>query len=170
MIRWLLSRLPPGCLRTSSGSRIPLSRIDETSSSRFPMDERGCAGSGSISASATCLPIGVSLRAVSSSTKWWLWRILICCGRPLRRVAGSDTAEHLLGELVVLVGAAAARREGEDGLPVSRALLHADALADGRLEDLVPEDLANLAEDVARQQGALVVERDDGAEDLQLRV
>src|SRR3954469_5719462 len=78
----------------------------------------------------------------------------------------SDTAEHLLGQLVVLEGAARAWREGEDRLPVRGALLQPDALADGGLEDLVAEDLLDLLANVAREESSLVVEGDHSAEDL----
>src|SRR5262249_58784336 len=103
------------------------------------MVERGWPGSGAMADSGIILPTGVSCRAVSSSTKWVSWRIFTRTGRPRFRAAGSDTAQHLLRQPVVLVGARGPRREGEDRLPVRRALLQPDALGDDRLEHLRPE-------------------------------
>src|SRR5262249_51052281 len=151
-------RAPPSCGRgrTRIGSRTPLSRIEATSSSRSPMVERGWWGSGSMAASGIILPTGVSFRPASSSTKWVSWRILTCMGRP-RFFDGSDTAQHLFGETVVLVRSRGLRREGEDRLAVGRALLQADALGDHGLEDLDPEDPLDLIVDVLGEQGPLVV-------------
>src|SRR6185295_2876685 len=131
--------------------------------------DRGCPGSGSMAESGIILPTGASCRAVSSSTKWVSWRILTRTGSPRLR-AGSDTAQHLLGQPVVLVGPARPRREGEDRLPVGGALLQPHALGDHRLEDLDAEDPLDLLQDVLGQQGALVVHSNEGAEDLELRI
>jgi hypothetical protein len=89
-------------------------------------------------------------------------------GRPMRR--GLDTFDDLLAKTVVLEGARRLRGEGEDRLLVGRALLQPDALRDDRLENAVPEHLADGLLDVARQRRAAVVERDDRAEQLEVRV
>src|SRR5512137_1520417 len=89
-------------------------------------------------------------------------------GRPRRR--GLDTFDDLLTELVVLVRAARLRRKSEDGLAVGGALLEADALRDGRLEDPAAEDPGHRLVDVPRQGRALVVERDDRTQQLEVRV
>src|SRR5689334_22749469 len=117
------------------GSRTPLSRMDETSSSRSPMVERGCRGSGSIAEIGIIRPTGVSWRPASSSTKWVSWRILTCIGRP-RFFETSDTAQHLFREAVVLICPRRLRSEGEDRFPVGGTLFQADALGDHGLEDL----------------------------------
>src|SRR4051794_6004673 len=160
---------PPGRGRTRIGSRIPLSRIDWTRSSRSPMAERGWPGSGSMAESGIILPIGVSCRAVSSSTKWVSWRIFTRTGRPRLR-AGSDTAQHLLGKTVVLVSSGRPRGKGEDGLAVGGALFQPDTLGDHRLEDLDPEHPLDLLVDVLGQQSPLVVHGDEGSQNLELGV
>src|SRR6202035_1422450 len=115
------------------------------------------------------LPIGVSWRAVSSSTKWVSWRIFTCIGKP-RFLEMSDTAQDLLRQPVVLVGSCRPRSEGEDRLPVGRALFEADALGDDGLEHLDPEDPLNLLVDVLGEQRPLVIERDQRPQDLELRI
>ena len=82
-----------------------------TSSARSPMLRAGCFGSGSIAASGTIRPIAGSLRDASSSTKWWSWRIFTRSAGPACGRWRSDTAQDLLGQPVVLVGAGRARRE-----------------------------------------------------------
>src|SRR6266536_432374 len=89
-------------------------------------------------------------------------------GRPIRR--GLDTFDDLLAEAVVLVGPGGLRREREDGFLVRRALLEADALADGRLEHAVAEHVRDRLLHVAREGRAPVVQRDDGTEQLEVRV
>src|SRR5262245_22330655 len=89
-------------------------------------------------------------------------------GRPNRRAL--DTFDDLLAKAVVLVGAARLRREGEDALLVRRTLFEPDALADRRVEHAVAEDVGDRLLHVARERRALVVERDHGAEQLQLGV
>src|SRR5688500_13384892 len=116
------------------------------------MVERGWSGFGSSAESGAILPTGTSWRPASSSTKCGSCRILMRRGRP-RLFIGSDTAQYLLGQLVVLVGAARARREGEDRLAVGGALLEAHALADHGLEELVAEHVLDLLVDVLREQG-----------------
>src|SRR5258708_1744313 len=132
--------------RIRIGSRTPLARIDDTSSSRSPSEFLGWFGSGSIAESGTIFPTGASWRAASSSTKWVSWRILTCIGKPrLRPVwsaatggnggwAGSDTAENLLGEPGVLIGTGRFRGEAEDGFAVGRTLFPADPLGDAGVE------------------------------------
>src|SRR5262245_24071247 len=104
----------------------------------------------------------------SWSTKCVSWRMRMLSGRPIRRTL--DTFDDLLAEAVVLVGAAGLGSEAEDGLAVGGALLEANALRDRRVEDAAAEHLAHRLVHVAGESRALVVERDDGAEQLEVRV
>src|SRR5262249_1706871 len=61
-------------------------------------------------------------------------------------------------------------RVGEDGFFVGWAFLEADILADARLEKSVAEGGANLFVSVAGNVGALIVESDDDAENLQIGI
>src|SRR5215212_4132242 len=94
----------------------------------------------------------------------------------MRSVSGSpslrglDTFDDLLAEAVVLVGAARLRRESEDALLVGRAFFEADAARDRGVEHPVPEDLRDGLLHVARERRPLVVQRDDGAEELEVRI
>jgi len=85
-------------------------------------------------------------------------------GRPRRR--GLDTFDDLLTEAVVLVGAARLRGEGEDRLPVG-------GLSSRRMLLLIvvsktppAKDRADGLLNVAREGRPLVVEGDDGAQEL----
>src|ERR1700753_1127565 len=152
------------------GSRTPFERIEATRSSRSPSEVRGWLGSGSMADSGTIFPTGVSWRAASSSTKWLSWRIFTCIGRPPRLRDGSDTAENLLGEPVVLVGPGGLRSEGGDRLAVGRALLQTHALRDDGAEHLGAKNALDLLKNVLGEQGPLVVHGDEGAENLELGV
>src|SRR5512136_2631384 len=99
-------------------------------------------------------PIASPPGLVSWSTKCVSCRMRMDSGRPMRR--GLDTFDDLLAELVVLVSAARLRREGEDRLAVGRALLQADALGDGRVEDPAAEHLGHRLVHVAGERRALV--------------
>src|SRR5438445_8345649 len=159
-------RLPRG--RTRIGSSTPFSRTDATSSERSPMSCRGWCGLGSMSSIGTMRPTGSPPGRPSWSTKCRSWRMRSVSGRPIRR--GLDTFDDLLAEAVVLVRSGGLRREREDGLLVRRALLEPDALADRGAEHAVAEDLADGLLHVARERGALVVQRDHGSQQLQVRV
>src|SRR5215468_11042015 len=150
------------------GSSTPFSRIDAVSSARSPRVWRGCLGFGLMSSMGTRRPTGSPPGRESWSTKWVSWRMRMLSGRPRRRTL--DTFDDLLAEAVVLVGAAGLGSEAEDRLAVRRALLQADALRDRRLEDAAAEDLADRLVHVAGEGRALVVQRDDGAEQLEVRV
>src|SRR5215471_8131691 len=108
------------------------------------------------------------LGRTSWSTKCGSCRIRSASGRPIRR--GLDTFDDLLAELVVLVGATRLGGEREDRLAMRRAFLEPDALRDRRLQDAITENFAHGLVNVLRQRRPLVVERDDGAEQLQLRI
>ena len=62
------------------------------------------------------------------------------------------------------------RREGEDRFLVSRRLFQTHALGNHGIEKLRPEDATDLLEDFFSQRRALVVQRDDDAQDAQARV
>src|SRR5262245_55552676 len=133
--------------------------------------ERGWAGSGSSADRGAILPTRLSLRTASSSTKCVSCLILTRYGRPRwRAVIDSDTAQDLFRKAVVLVRSGRLRSEREDRFPVGRALLQPHALGDHGLEDLEAEHPLDLLMDVLGEQGPLVVERDQGAQDLELGV
>src|SRR5687767_4524459 len=116
----------------------------------------------------TSLPTGAPPGRPSCSTKWVSWRMRSVSGRPRRRAL--DTFDDLLTEFVVFQRARGLGREREDRLAMGRALLQADALRDGRLEDSAAEDLGDRLLYVPRQRRAFVVERDQRAQKLQLGV
>src|SRR5512145_878145 len=89
-------------------------------------------------------------------------------GSPIRRTL--DTRDDLLTQAVVLVGSTGLGRKGEDRFLVGRALLEADALGDGRLEDSVSEDIRDSPLDVSGKSRSLVVESNDGSKKLELRI
>ena len=78
--------------------------------------------------------------------------------------------ERILHERTILAQVTASKSPREDGFLVSRALLQADALTDGGLEELVPEHLMDLIPDVAGQDGPPVIQGDHRAENLQIGV
>src|SRR5437773_1970749 len=80
------------------------------------------------------------------------------------------TIDNLLTEAIVLCGTRGVGRERENRFFVRRALFEPDALGDDSLEDFPAEHLLNLRPDVARQRRALVVHRDDDAENPEGRV
>src|SRR4051812_37488539 len=160
------NREPRG--RTRMGSSTPFSRTEATSSERSPRCCRGWFGFGSMSSIGTMRPTGSPPGRPSWSTKCRSWRMRMVSGRPTRR--GLDTFDDLLAEAVVLVGSRGLRGKGEDRLLVRGAFLEADALGDGGLENAVAEDAGDRLLHVARQRGALVVQRDHGAQQLEVRI
>src|SRR5207244_10189375 len=81
-----------------------------------------------------------------------------------------DTGKHLLGKRVVLGGSSGAGSKRKDGLAMRGTLFQPNAFGDRRLEDLVAEDRPDLRVDVAPDDGALVVKRDDDSQDLETGV
>src|SRR5262245_32189115 len=154
--------------RTSSGSSTPFSRIEAVSSSRSPSAWRGWSGFGAMSSIGIRRPMVSPLGRTSWSTKCGSCRMRSASGRPIRR--GLDTFDDLLAELVVLVGATRLGSEREDRLAMRRAFLEPDALRNRRLQDAITENLAHGLVHVLRQRRPLVVERDDGAEKLELGI
>src|SRR4030067_3655950 len=112
--------------------------------------------------------LGPSERDEIKSTKWPSCFIATDGGNPDLLVFG--TAHNLLGDFPILFRPDRARRVGEDGLFIGRALFELDAFRDKGLEELYSEDLADPLDDVAGQVGPLVVERDEDAHDLELGV
>src|SRR5262245_33806163 len=131
----MITNPDPSVARTRIGSRIPFSLIEATISERSPKCFRGWCGLGSIRSMSIIRPIDSARVEVISSTKWLSWRIRLSSGKP--RIL--DTGDDLLGKAVVLGGPGRAWGEREDALLVRGALLEADALGDGRSEDLLSE-------------------------------
>src|SRR4030042_969251 len=163
----MISKRPPTFL-TRRGWRMPFARSEAVSAGRSPSAWRGWSGLGSMSSTGVSRPMVSPPGRASWSTKCVSCRMRMVSGRPRRR--GLDTFDDLLTELVVLVGTARLRREREDRLPVCRALLEANALRDRRREDPAAEDFGHGLVHVTRQRRALVVQRDDGAEQLEVGV
>src|SRR5262249_15746972 len=136
------------------------------SSVRSPTLRLGCPGLVSISSMGMLRPIAAPKRSERESTKWASCFMCDSAGRPRRL----DTGKHLLGQGVVLGGAARPRRKGEYGLLVGGTLLQANALRDRGLEDLLAEDSGDLFVDVLTEDRPLVVEGDHDAQDLQVGV
>src|SRR5262245_36801959 len=138
-----------------------------TRSDRSPKLFRGWCGFGSIKPISIIWPKCPARSEVSSSTKCRSWRMRRSVGNPLPVL---DTSDDLLRQFVVLDGTRRGGREAEDRLPVCRALLEPDALADRRLEDLRPEHRLDLALDVLREDGPPVEQCDDDPEKLEVGI
>src|SRR3954470_9082565 len=158
--------------RTRIGSSTPFSRIDAASSSMLPSVVRGCSEFGSTNSSGIIDPICRPERRVSSSTKCASWRIEARSGNPRFMLIGgsSDSGQDFLAQRVVLHRPAGFRSEGEDRFLVCRTLFEPDRFRDDGVEQPLAENLADLRVNVFRERGALVVHRDDDAEELQVRI